>query len=77
MVGRINRENGIWIEINTELFQTIEVFKEINQEFNLPYFLGNDVYCETLSKNAYGVGKKTDNYIYEYWYKDYSWICNK
>lgn len=64
LVGRINREKGIWIEIHPELSQAIEVAKEIEEEFHLPCYLGNDVYLATLAENTYGMGAKTQNFIY-------------
>ncbi|MFV0393889.1 MAG: ROK family protein [Coprobacillaceae bacterium] len=64
LVGRIDRKKGIWIEIHPELSNAIEVSKEIEREFNLPCYLGNDVYCATLSEKTYGMGNKTDHFIY-------------
>lgn len=64
LVGRIDRENGKWIEIHPELSKEIEVAREIEEEFHLPCFLGNDVYCATLAEKTYGMGVRTSNFIY-------------
>lgn len=64
LVGRVDRKQGIWIEIHPELSDAIELKKDIEQEFQLPCFIGNDVYCATLSELVYGVGQKSQNFIY-------------
>lgn len=64
LVGRIDRDNGIWIEIHPELSCQINVAKEIMTEFGYPCYLGNDVYCATLAEKTYGIGKETDHFIY-------------
>lgn len=64
LVGRVDRKNGIWIEIHPELSDTIDLAKEIQETFHIPCFLGNDVYCATLSEQVYGIGQKTDDFIY-------------
>ena len=64
LVGRIDRDNGIWIEIHPELSQSIDVAKEIEAEFGYSCYLGNDVYCATLAEKTYGIGKQTGHFIY-------------
>lgn len=64
LVGRIDRENGRWIEIHPELSQSIDVVKEIEEAFQLPCFLANDVYCAALAEKTYGMGVRTSNFIY-------------
>ena len=64
LVGRVDRKHGIWIEIHPELSETIELTDEIEKEFHLPCYLGNDVYCATLSEVVYGIGNKTKDVIY-------------
>lgn len=64
LVGRVNREEGVWIEIHPELSETIYLAKELETEFNMPCYLGNDVYCATLSEKNYGIGQETDDFIY-------------
>lgn len=64
VVGRVDRKRGIWIEIHPELSQQIDLAKEIESEFHRPCYIGNDVYCATLSEKIYGIGQETDDFIY-------------
>jgi glucokinase len=64
VVGRVDRKRGIWIEIHPELSQQIDLAKEIESEFHWPCYIGNDVYCATLSEKIYGIGQETDDFIY-------------
>lgn len=64
LVGRIDRDNGIWIEIHPELSKKIDVANEIKETFGLPCYLGNDVYCATLAEQTYGIGQLTKHFIY-------------
>lgn len=64
VVGRVDQENGIWIEINPEVSESIQLVKEMEEEFKLPCFIGNDVYCATLAEQIFGNGNLTKNFIY-------------
>ena len=64
LVGRVDRKNGIWIEIHPELSHAIGLSQVMEEEFQLPCYLGNDVYCATLSEKVYGIGNKTKDFIY-------------
>lgn len=64
LVGRVNRQSGEWIEIHPELSESIFVKDLIEKEFQLPCFIGNDVYCATLSEQRYGIGKNYNHFIY-------------
>ena len=64
VVGRVDQERGIWIEIHPENSQAIHLAKEIEEEFKLPCFIGNDVYCATLAEKTFGFGNLTKNFVY-------------
>lgn len=64
LVGRVNRHNGEWIEIHPELSESIFLEQMIEKEFHLPCFIGNDVYCATLSELKYGIGNQYNHFIY-------------
>lgn len=64
LVGRVDRKKGVWLEIHPELSEKIDLAKEMENEFHLPCYLGNDVYCATLSEQKYGIGQYTQDFIY-------------
>ncbi|MGX7417272.1 ROK family protein [Carnobacterium gallinarum] len=64
VVGRVDREHGLWIEINPSVSQPVYLVKEIEDEFKLPCFIANDVYCATLAEITLGNGNLTKNSVY-------------
>lgn len=64
LVGRINRHRGEWIEIHPDLSHLINVRDIIEEEFHLKCYVGNDVYCASLSELYYGIGQKYQNFVY-------------
>jgi len=64
LVGRVDRKKGRWLEIHPELAQPIDAAQIIGDEFGLPCFIGNDVYCASLAEQTYGMGRISDNFVY-------------
>ncbi|WP_125708386.1 ROK family protein [Lacticaseibacillus porcinae] len=63
-VGRIDSETGIWYEINPDHPTPVALADIIQKQFELPTYIGNDVYSATVAEQAFGIGQTTDNFIY-------------
>ncbi|MEG1174814.1 ROK family protein [Carnobacterium sp.] len=64
LVGRVNYQTGIWIEIHPELSEEIDVVQELQKIVSVPCFLANDVYCASLAELEHGFGNLTKNFVY-------------
>ncbi len=64
VVGRVDRENGIWIEIDPERSQKVNLAKRVEEEFSIPCKIDNDVNCATIAEMKLGWGRKSNNFIY-------------
>lgn len=64
VVGRVNTNEGIWLEIDPSRSQPIELAQKIGELFAMPCIIGNDVYCATLAEQKWGCGIYSDNFIY-------------
>lgn len=63
-VGRIDSDSGIWYEIDPDRPTPVALADLIQKQFQLPTFIGNDVYSATVAEQAFGIGQTTDNFIY-------------
>ncbi|MEK8128047.1 ROK family protein [Paenibacillus filicis] len=64
VVGRVDTESGVWLEIDPGRSQAIDVAGRIRELFGLPCAIGNDVYCATMAEQKWGCGRYSDNFIY-------------
>lgn len=64
LVGRVNFHEGIWYEIHPELVGPIALKEKLEERYQFPTYIGNDVYCGTLAELHFGVGQKTKHFIY-------------
>lgn len=64
VVGRVDRENGIWIEIDPGRSNKVELAKLIEEKFGVQCKVENDVNCATIAEMKLGWGRKTNNFIY-------------
>ncbi len=61
--GQINRENGIIIGApNLECYD-LNIKEIMQNEFNLPVFLANDVEAAAIGEMKFGAGKGTDDFV--------------
>ncbi|KRL14509.1 hypothetical protein FD09_GL000157 [Schleiferilactobacillus perolens DSM 12744] len=63
-VGRVDIHSGVWHEIDPKRASSIALADDLAQRFNLPVYVGNDVYCATLAELQLGMGQQTDEFIY-------------
>jgi glucokinase len=64
VVGRVDHQRGIWLEIEPGKSQETDVKKIIEDRFKLPCGIDNDVACATKSEQRLGWGTVSDNFIY-------------
>jgi len=64
LVGRVNYHTGIWYEIHPELVGPIDMKTILEKRYNIPTFIGNDVFCATLAELNFGIGQQTKDFIY-------------
>lgn len=64
VVGRVNTEQGEWLEIHPSLSDPIFLAEEITQAFQLPCWLTNDVSGAALAESILGIGQETGNFVY-------------
>ncbi|MEK4513493.1 ROK family protein [Paenibacillus sp. FSL K6-2524] len=64
LVGRVDHENGIWLEIEPGKSQETDVKQIIEALFHLPCGIDNDVACATKSEQHFGWGTLSNNFLY-------------
>ncbi|GAB6098357.1 ROK family protein [Halanaerocella petrolearia] len=61
--GLVNSETGVSLFAPHYNWKDVPVKKLIEDEFNLPTFIDNDVRAMALGEQWFGIAKKTDNFI--------------
>lgn len=64
VVGRVDDENGRWLEIEPGRCETVELAGLLSRKTQLPAFIDNDVRCALRAERALGYGKGLDDFIY-------------
>lgn len=64
VVGRVDDENGSWLEIEPGRCETVELAQILGQETGLPVFIDNDVRCALRAERELGAGRGLDDIIY-------------
>ncbi|WP_240644662.1 ROK family protein [Paenibacillus paeoniae] len=64
VVGRVDRANGVWMEIEPGKTNPTDVARIIEQRFGLPCGIDNDVSCATLAELKHGWGTESKDFIY-------------
>ncbi|MDR1569466.1 MAG: ROK family protein [Oscillospiraceae bacterium] len=64
LVGRVDRLNGLWLEIDPNRCVTIPAAQILSNELQLRCAIDNDVRCALRAEQELGWGQKTSNYIY-------------
>lgn len=64
VVGRVNTDQGQWLEIHPGLSDPISLAEEITQAFQFPCWITNDVSGAALAESILGIGQETGNFIY-------------
>ena len=61
--GRVDQENGIVIESSILNWKNVNLKEEIQNQFNIPIFVENDVNSFAIGELYFGQGKKKNNFI--------------
>ncbi|MGM0123120.1 glucokinase [Enterococcus sp. AZ194] len=64
VVGRVDTEKGIWIEIHPGLSEAIALSKEMMAAFSLPCWITNDVTGAALAEKHLGIGRNIADFLY-------------
>ena len=64
IVGRVDDESGLWLEIEPGRCETVELARILRQITGLPSFIDNDVRCALRAERALGAGRGSDDLIY-------------
>lgn len=64
MVGRIDSEHGLWLEIDPKRCDELPVAVQMQKKFGIPCFIDNDVRSATKAEMVYGIGRRSRNFIY-------------
>ncbi|RXZ79956.1 ROK family protein [Paenibacillaceae bacterium] len=64
VVGRVDRRQGVWMEIEPGKSVPLDVSTAIEKAIHLPCGIDNDVACATNAERMYGWGKVTDDFVY-------------
>ncbi|GGH30648.1 ROK family protein [Paenibacillus segetis] len=64
LVGRVDHERGVWLEIEPGKSHDTAVKQIIEQAFSLPCGIDNDVACATKSELTFGWGASSHNFLY-------------
>ncbi|MDO5399634.1 MAG: ROK family protein [Eubacteriales bacterium] len=64
LVGRIDSERGLWMEIDPGRSTQLPVGAILSEKFKMPCFIANDVHSATKAEMLFGEGRKSKNLIY-------------
>ena len=64
VVGRVDDESGIWLEIEPGRCETVELARILSRKTGLPSFIDNDVRCALRAERALGAGRGLNDLIY-------------
>ena len=64
LIGRVDPNKGIWLQIDPNRTQPIELAKEIGEIYGISCRIDNDVKSATRAERVWGVGQFSKNFIY-------------
>ena len=64
LVGRIDSDRGVWMEIDPARCTEVPIARQIEARFGLPCFVDNDVRSATKAELHFGRGGESNNLIY-------------
>lgn len=64
LIGRVDSNKGIWLQIDPNRTQPIELAKEIGEIYGISCRIDNDVKSATRAERVWGVGQFSKNFIY-------------
>lgn len=64
LIGRVDSDKGLWLQIDSDRSQPIDLAYEISETFGLPCRLSNDVRAATIAEQRWGYGRLSNDFIY-------------
>jgi len=64
LIGRVDAEQGIWLQIDPKRTQPIHLAQELSDLYGMPCFIDNDVKAATRAELQFGFGQISRNLIY-------------
>lgn len=64
LIGRVDTENGVWLQIDPTRTHPLELCREMEETFGIPCFIDNDVKSATRAEMVWGFGRLTRNFLY-------------
>ncbi|MDR2919320.1 MAG: ROK family protein [Tannerella sp.] len=64
LIGRVDPEQGIWLQIDPSRTQAIPLAKELFDLYGIPCHIDNDVKSSTRAERHFGFGQISKNFIY-------------
>lgn len=64
LIGRVDPEQGIWLQIDPSRTQPIPLAKELFDLYGIPCHIDNDVKSATRAERHFGFGQISKNFIY-------------
>ena len=64
VVGRVDNARGLWLEIEPQRSETIELARLLGKRCGLPCRVDNDVRCALRAERLFGRGRGLDDFIY-------------
>ncbi len=64
LIGRVDTEQGIWLQIDPKRTQPIPLAQELSETYGIPCHIDNDVKAATRAERRFGFGQTSNNFIY-------------
>lgn len=64
LIGRVDPRQGIWMQIDPGRTHPIALAEELNNRYDIPCFIDNDVKSATRAEKAFGYGRTSNDFIY-------------
>lgn len=64
LIGRVDSNEGVWLQIDPNRTHPIELAKEITEIYGIPCRIDNDVKSATRAERVWGVGQFSKNFVY-------------
>ena len=64
LIGRVDPNEGVWLQIDPSRTQRIELAKELSDIYGMPCHIDNDVKSATRAERVWGFGQISKNFIY-------------
>lgn len=64
LIGRVDTQSGVWLQIDPNRTDPIELAKDIENIYGIPCHIDNDVKSATRAERVWGAGQYSKNFVY-------------